>query len=261
MNYTAKQFHLHYISHYTLIVKANYQYDKLYVLDQENQLLVYMNFESHNPSEEALKLLSLPFQNVYVSIPTHNLTFIPNDLFQEIDWDKYQEFMENPSQTMSRTTIDFLNIEALFQFDVLLYHRWNTLFPDAKFVPEFKLNLLQARPYIPLKGEVLGVVFDDNSADIYLFINGQFKFYNTFEIVSDDDLSYFILNVFETFGIQSKVNKILFSGTRIEDSLIEKLRNLSKEVIEITASHPAQSLDDESKTFLSHYLLDLPICE
>ena len=261
MNYTAKQFNLHYIGHYTLIVKANYQYDKLFVINQDNQLLVYMNFESHAPSEDALKLLSLPFQNVYVSIPTHNLTFVPNDLFQEFDMEKYQEFMENPSQATKISSIDFLEIQALFQFDVLLYHRWNTLFPEAKFIPEFKLNLLQARPFIPLKGDMLGVVFDDNSTDIYLFINGQFKFYNTFEIASVDDLSYFILNVFETFGIRNKVYKILFSGTNIEESYIQKLRSLSTEVTEITASRPAISLEEESKRYTSHYLLDLPTCE
>jgi len=261
MNYTAKQFHLHYIAHYTMIVKANYQYDKLYVLDQDNQLLVYMNFESHNPSEEALKLLSLPFQNVYVSIPTHNLTFIPDELFQEADLDKYQEFMENPSQEMSKTAVDFLDIQALYQFDVLLNHRWKTLFPEAKFVPEFKLNLLQARPFIPLKGDVLGVVFDDNSADIYLFINGQFKFYNTFEIFSDDDLSYFILNIFENFKIQGKVNKILYTAVEVDDLFVQKMKNYSDEVIEISSNKPAISLDDSSKSFINSYLLDLATCE
>lgn len=261
MNYTSKQFHIHYITQYTLIVKANYQYDKLYVLDQDNQLLLYMNFESHNPSEEALKLLSLPFQNVYVSIPSHNLTFVPDDLYQEVDLEKYQEFMENPAQEMNRTSIDFLQIQAFYQLDVLLQHRWKTLFPDAKFVPEFKLNLLQARQYIPLKGDVLGVVFDDNSADIYLFINGQFKFYNTFEIVSDDDLSYFILNIFDNFGIEGKVNKVLYSAVHTDQSFIHKLRTYSNELIEISASKPAVSLDDESEDYNKSYLIDLPTCE
>lgn len=261
MNYTSKQFHLHYISHYTLIVKANYQYDKLYVLDQDHQLLVYMNFESHNPSEEALKLLSLPFQKVYVSIPTHNLTFVPDDLYQEVDLVKYQEFMENPAQEMSQTAVEFLQIQAFYQLDVLLHHRWKTLFPDAKFVPEFKLNLIQARPYIPLKGDVLGVVFDDNTADIYLFINGQFKFYNTFEVVSDDDLSYFILNLFENFGIEKKVNKVLYSGLDVDHSFIQKLKTYSDEVIEISANKPSVSLDEESNQISRSYLIDLPTCE
>lgn len=261
MNYTSKHFHLHYITQYTLIVKANYQYDKLFVIDQDNQLLMYMNFESHAPSEEALKLLSLPFQNVFVSIPTHNLTFIPDNLFQEVDLEKFHDFMENPSQEVIRSSIDFLQIQALFQYDVLLFHRWKTLFPDAKFIPEFKLNLIQARPYIPLKGDVLGVVFDDNSADIYLFINGQFKLYNTFEIISDDDLSYFLLNVFDNFGIDAKVNKILYSGIDVDNSFLNKLKSFSNEVVEINATKSAISTEEVSENFVKSYLLDLPICE
>ncbi|MGO1597241.1 MAG: DUF3822 family protein, partial [Sphingobacterium sp.] len=85
MNYTAKQFHLHYIDQYRLIVKTTYRYDIIYVLDGEDQLLVYQKFESNSPNEEALKLLSLPFQHVYVSVPTTNITFIPEELFNAED--------------------------------------------------------------------------------------------------------------------------------------------------------------------------------
>ncbi len=261
MNYTAKQFHLHYIAQYTLIVKANYQYDLLYVLDQEAQLLVYMKFESQHPTEEALKLLSLPFQQVYISIPTHNLTFIPDELYQDVDSEKYKVFMENPALDMMRTSLDFLNIQALYQYDILLFHRWNTLFPEAKFIPEFKLNLIQARPFIPLKGEVIGLVFDQHNVDIYLFINGQFKFFNNFEVINEDDLSYFILNVFENFHIEGKVNKALISGVDIDESFIKKMKNFAQETIQLTAHNPAKALDDLSDKVINNYLLDLPTCE
>ncbi|SEG30679.1 DUF3822 family protein [Sphingobacterium lactis] len=260
MNYTAKQFHLHYISQYTLIVKANYEYDMLYVLDAEGQILVYMKFESMEPSEEALKLLSLPFQQVFVSVPSQNLTFIPQDLYQEEDLDAYRDFMENPSAAIETEHLDFLQIQALYQYDVLLSHRWKTLFPSAVFIPEFKLNLLQARPYIPLKGEVVGVVFNNSTTDIFLFVNGQFKFYNTFEILSDDDLSYFILNVFDNFQLKDKVTKALVSGVDLEDSVLRKLDNYAHELVYIKASHPAKANEALEEEVSSLYLLDLPTC-
>src|SRR5690606_41379437 len=63
------------------------------------------------PNEEALKLLSLPFQQVYVSVPTNHVTFIPETLFQASDLDKYAAFMENPGRELTHTELDFLNIQ------------------------------------------------------------------------------------------------------------------------------------------------------
>lgn len=261
MNYTAKQFHLHYIAQYRLIVKSTYQYDTLYVLDEQDQLLVYMKFESNHPNEEALKLLSLPFQQVYVSVPTNHVTFIPETLFQASDLDKYAAFMENPGRELTHTELDFLNIHALYQYDVLLLQRWKSLFPEATFIPEFQLNLLQARPHIPLKGEVLGLVMHQATTAMFLFINGQFQFYNSFEITGEDDLSYYLLNVFEQFSLRDQVSKILVSGTDIEESYIEKLQRFSaSDVRRLEASKPALALDQLERSISASYLLDLPTC-
>lgn len=260
MNYTAKQFHLHYIDQYRLIVKTTYRYDIIYVLDGEDQLLVYQKFESNSPNEEALKLLSLPFQHVYVSVPTTNITFIPEELFNAEDLERYAEFMEDASREIVQTELDFLNAYAIHQYDVLLHQRWKALFSEANFIPEFKLNLLQARPHIPLKGDVLGIVSHHTTSDIYLFVNGQFKFYNTFEIASEDDLSYFVLNVFEHFALNGKVSKILVSGTDIGEGYLQKLQHFTAAVQVLEAAHPVLTLDNLDRSISSSYLLDLPTC-
>lgn len=260
MNYTAKQFHLHYIAQYRLIVKATYRHDIIYVLDEEDQLLVYMKSESNTPNEEALKLLSLPFQHVYISVPTSHITFLPEALFQIEDLERYADFMEDPSREMIQTHLDFLRVHVLHQYDVLLYQRWKALFPEASFIPEFKLNLLQARQHIPLKGDVLGIVSHDTTTEIYLFVNGQFKFYNTFEITNEEDLSYFILNVFDHFSISGNVSKILISGTVLEASYLIKLQEFTSTVQLLEASKPALTLDSLEPSIPASYLLDLPTC-
>lgn len=260
MNYTAAEFHLHFIAKYTLIVKANYVYDILYVIDQEGQLMVYMKYDSNRPSEEALKLLSLPFQRVYVSLPQNNLTFIPADLFRTEDEGLYQEFMESPNQAMELTELDYLQIKAVYQYDVLLAQRWKSLFPEAHLIPEFKLNLMQVRPFVPLKGEVLGVVFNDTNTELFLFINGQFQFFNSFEVITEDDLSYFILNLFQTFGIKDKVNKAVVSAVDMEPSFQHKLQQLADEVLVIRANTKLKATDAVPEEITSSYLLDLPLC-
>lgn len=260
MNYTAADFHLHFIAKYTLIVKANFVYDILYVIDQEGQLLVYMKYDSNKPSEEALKLLSLPFQQVYVSLPQSNLTFIPADLYQEDDQELYQDFMENPNQAIEVADLDYLQIKAVFQYDVLLAQRWKSLFPEAHLIPEFKLNLMQVRPHVPLKGEVLGVVFNDTSTDLFLFINGQFQFFNNFEVITEDDLSYFILNLYQTFGIKDKVTKAIVSAVDLEPSFQHKLQQLADEVLIIKSNTKLKTDDELPSEVTSSYLIDLPLC-
>lgn len=260
MIYTASQFHLQYIAKYQLIVKANYIHDVIYVIDAEGNLLVYMKYESNSPTEEALKLLSLPFQHVYVSIPHSNLTFIPNDLYDMEDTENYQEFMDNPMRPAENVSLTYLQTQAYFQYDVLLEQRWKSIFPDAKFVPEFKLNLEQARPHIPLQGEVLGLVFNETAVDLFLFINGQFKFYNTFEIKTEEDLNYYVLNLFQVFGLQAKISKAVYSSLNSENPLIARLSNFAKHIVELKASTPLLISDEEVAGLAKDYITELPTC-
>jgi len=260
MNYTSKLFHFQYIDKYTLIVKANFLYDVLHVVDEQGQLLVYIKHQSNQPSEEALKFLSLPFKRVYVTIPNHNLTFIPEELFDENDLDKYQDFMEYPAAKPVIENLDFLNIKAIYQYDIILLKRWKSLFPQAVFIPEFKLNLKQARSYVPLQGEVLGVVFHDESTDIFLFINGQFKFFNSFEVVSEDDLSYFILNLFKVFGIEGQVSRIVRSGVAYDDRLLNHLNRYSDDIVVLKSATQRPTGDDMPENTCNDYILDLPTC-
>lgn len=260
MNYTSKLFHFQYIDKYTLIVKANFFYDVLHVVDEQGQLLVYIKHQSNQPSEEALKILSLPFKRVYVTIPNHNLTFIPDELFDQNDLDKYQDFMEYPSEKPVIENLDFLNIKAIYQHDVILFKRWKSLFPQAEFIPEFKLNLKQARSHVPLQGEVLGVVFHDESTDIFLFINGQFKFFNSFEVVSEDDLSYFILNLFKVFGIEGRVSRIVSSGVAYDDRLVNHLNRYSNDIVVLKSANQRTVGEDMPQEACNEYILDLPTC-
>ncbi len=260
MNFTSTQFHLHYIAQYKLIIKANYSQDILYVLSNDGQVLVYMNYDNRNPTDAALKLLSLPFQQVFISIPYQNLTFIPDELYDSEDKDKYQEFMDNPTLPSKSTSLDFLAIQALFQYDVLLEQQWRSLFPDAQFIPEFKLNLYLARPHVPLQGEVLGVFSGDHCTDVFLFINGKFKFYNSFEVLTEEDLNYFILNLLETFHVHAKVSKVLYANSQEKIDVKSQLASFGNELIQIQSNQVMAEIAELPKEITESYLIDLPTC-
>lgn len=231
MNYIAEDFHLHYLTTYTLYIQSDFQNDHLVVVDEDKQVLVYMTYENMSPPVEAMKILSMPFQKVVVGLPHQSLIWVPSEVYHETEKDLYTSYFVDSEvgRIMSRE-IAGLGIVALYQYDQLLYSRWKKLFPDANFIPTFEVVVYQVQPHIPIQGEVLGVHLYDDQADIFLFVNGELKLYNTFEIATPDDLSYFVLHIFKNFSIKGKVPKILLSGTYSESEWFVRLRRYAEQI-------------------------------
>ncbi len=224
MNYTADDFHFHYVSTYSLLIQSDFQNDHLVVMDEDKQVLVYMTYDNLSPSAEAIKILSLPFKKVCVNLPHQDLIWVPSEVYHETEKGLYVDyFAESDINRIMSKDIEALGVTALFQYDQLLYSRWKKIFAEADFVPYFEVVINQAQSYIPIQGEVLGVHLYDDQADIFLFINGELRLYNTFEVATPDDLSYFVLNVFKNFSIKDKVSKILLSGRSRESEWFERL--------------------------------------
>lgn len=231
MNYIADDFHLHYLATYTLFVQSDFQKDHLVVLDEDKQVLVYMAYDNLSPSIEATKILSLPFQNVVVNLPHQGLVWVPSGVYHDTEKGLYVNyFVDTDAERIFSKEIESLEVMALYQYDQLLYGRWKKLFPEARFVPNFEVVINQAQSNIPIQGKVLGVHIYDDQADIFLFVNGELRLYNTFEIATTDDLSYFVLNVFKNFSIKDKVQKILLSGADDESEWFMRLSRYTERI-------------------------------
>lgn len=214
MIYTADDFHLHYLATYTLCIQSDFQNDHLVVLDEDKQVLVYMTYDNISPTPEAMRILSMPFQTVIIGLPHQSLIWVPAEVYHESEKELYADyFVDADVDRIVSKEIPGLGVVALYQYDQLLYSRWKNLFVDASFVPNFEVVIRQAQSNIPIQGEVLGVHLYDDQADVFLFVHGELKLYNTFEVATPDDLSYFVLNVFKNFAIKGKVPKIVLSGT------------------------------------------------
>lgn len=211
MNFISEDFHLHYISNYSLYIQSDFINDYLVVVNEENEVLVYMTYDNLEPSQEATKLLSLPFSQVCIGLPHQNLVWVASEVYDETEQDLYKDYFVDSNQILSKEIVG-LDIVGLYQYDLLMYNRWKNLFPEAIFTPNFEVILRQAQPQIPIRGEVLGVHVYDSQADIFLFLDGELKLYNTFEVSIPDDLSYFVLNLFKNFNLTGKVQKTILSG-------------------------------------------------
>lgn len=226
MNYTSEDFRIQYISTYTLYIHTDLVYDQLVVVDDDHQVVLLMIYHRENPSQEAMKILGLPFPSVYVVLAHQNLVWVPKEVFEEEKKAVFTPFFDHSETShIFSKDIDNLGITALYEFDVLQINRWKALFPQARFVPVFEVVLKQAQLQIPIEGKVLGVHVYNHKIDLFVFVNGTFQFYNSFEASTADDLSYFVLQLFKQFNIDQQVEKILLSGTDLQSDWAKRLTN------------------------------------
>ena len=157
-----------------------------------------------------------------------------------------------------------LGLVALYQFDKLLLNRWRRLFPDAVILPEFAVVLDRAQERISIRGTALGLHFvADNIVDFYLFKNGGFQLYNSFEIHNLDDISYFVLNILTQFSLGDSIDKILLSGEVPDDSYYKRIASYAGDIEVLELKTKVVLADQEIESSLTPYnvLFDSILCE
>ncbi|WP_437919619.1 DUF3822 family protein [Sphingobacterium sp. LRF_L2] len=262
MNYTSKNFHLHYVSRYRLIIKSGFATDTLIVVDEDNEVQAFHSYPSEEPSIEATKLLGLPFQKIFIGLPLQSLVFIPSEVYNTEDREIYQEFLlDDKIERSYRCDIENLGVTGYFQFDLLLLNRWQAIFPQANFMADFQVVLRDIQAYIPAEGTVLGVHVRDKQVELFVFIRERFQLYNIFDIETPDDLQYFILHVCRLLAI-SRIDKILVSGIDAEHTFMEVLRQHAHtiEFVKSTLNLYSNDIDVVKEAQLLNILADFPLC-
>ncbi|MBE8714950.1 DUF3822 family protein [Sphingobacterium hungaricum] len=263
MQYTSEKFQLHYLSSYSLLIKTDDVHDVLLVLNDENEVIHALVYEIENPIASATKLLSLPFSKVYISVAHESLVLIPSEVYSAEDETLYSAFLQQEAPISKYTThLDQLSVVAIYQYDILKLNKWKTLFPNARFVPEFAVLLEQAQPKIPIRGQVLGLHFNENRMDLFLFIHGEFVLYTNFEVFNQADVAFYVLQVFQNFNITNKVDKLLLSGIAEDHDYISSLNNYADTVEYLRHRNPVHIDETTAENSILTYniLLDTPIC-
>lgn len=263
MNYISGDFHLHYIPSYSLYVQSDLYRDHLVVIGTENEVLVYIAYDNENPSLEATKMLSMPFERVYVSLPHQSLIWIPTEVFDPSEMDTYSEyFLDTGTENIEFYEIQQLGVTALYQIESTLRNRWANIFPAAVIVPSFSAVLNQAFRNIDYALELLTVHIYGNQADIFLFINSEIRIYNTFEIQTVDDLAYYVLSIMKNFAIEGKLQKIMLSGAAIDSEWGERLKPYTKQMVEMKSTQDWKIFNKKVENAIKdlNTLADLAIC-
>ncbi|WP_293943568.1 MULTISPECIES: DUF3822 family protein [unclassified Sphingobacterium] len=265
MNYISKQFNIHYLPEYNLLVKAGFQKDVLAVVDKKSVAPILIEYPSEEPILDATRIMSLPFRFVRIVIPHQSFTFIPKEVFQKDNTQQYLQFLDmSDADNTFIYYLDNLKLVALYQFDKLLLNRWRRLFPDAVILPEFAVVLDRAQEHISIRGSALGLHFvADNIIDFYLFNNGVFQLYNSFEIHNLDDISYYVLNILTQFSLGDSTDKILLSGEIPNDYYYKRIASYASDVEVLELKTKVVLADQMTNNNLTPYnvLFDSILCE
>ncbi|HAF35354.1 MAG TPA: DUF3822 domain-containing protein [Sphingobacterium sp.] len=265
MNYISKQFNIHYLPEYNLLVKAGFQKDVLAVVDKKSIAPILIEYPSEEPILDATRIMSLPFRFVRVVIPHQTFTFIPKEFFLSENISDYLQFLGTTDlENTFSYSLDNLNLGAVYQFDGLLLNRWKRLFPDAVILPEFAVVLDRAQERVSIRGSVLGLHFvAENTVDFYLFKNGVFQLYNSFEIHNLDDISYYVLNILTQFNLGDSINKVLLSGEIPNESYYKRISTYAGDIEILDLKTKVVLADSEIESNLTPYnvLFDSILCE
>lgn len=219
MNYISKEFQIQYLPYYKLYVLSGHQEELLVVIDDEDRVQVVQRYPSDMPTVEATKLLALPFRKVVVVLPQHNVTFIPGEIYREEEHAVYTKYLLNRNELSVETAcLDDYGICTLYQYDALLMRRWNTLYPDAEFMPVFVPLFKQMEAGKASSVSRLLIHTDGHQTHFLLTVDGAFKFYNVFRVETWEDIAYYTLKIAQNLGV-TKVDEIVLSSGIYKEKL------------------------------------------
>lgn len=251
MNFISPDFHLHYLASYSLLIQHDEINNYLIVLSEDNEVLVFLGYNTSNPSEESLKMLSYPFSKVFIGLPHQQLLWVPALFFNVSEKGKYASYFLDPTiNNVYHKEVGMLDAIGLYQLDKAVINKWSAVFPDAKFIPLFSVFIEQVFGLISPNEDVLCVQKYDSKVDIMLILNGEFKFYNSFEVSTIDDMHYFVLSLLRQYKVTSKLQTILLSGVEQNSEWENDLKRYADKSIYLESRSKWKVLNDEVKDAL-----------
>ena len=201
------------------------------VFDEQKRLLAlkHWQFEKFSPFriehyEIAFRnepILGLEFKTVNIGIQNRRYTLIPSKFYNEnrresylknlVDFDKKDlVFMDRiPDEQICNV---FAFPKNVFDFLKMKYPNCSIYHGTTPMLHGFS-HLVKNLP-----GENMLVNFRPEEIDITLFKNGKLRFLNSYPISNERDNMYFILLIFEQFGLKQSSQEVFITGQIIPKS-------------------------------------------
>ncbi len=248
--------------------------DRFYFMvhNAQREMVLLRNYQKHH-SDSAIGLvdllesvfdkddvLHLPFQSSKIAVFNQKQTLIPSKLFLENEKATYLEKVTDllPGDVLQSNKIDALELEIVYALDMeekasivkyfgnlKLYHGISSFLSGVfKLAEQRKGNQI----YLNLRDKLLHIVlFEDNAL----------LFSNIFSFSASQDVLYYVMLVFDQFGLDPKTTPLFLSGQIVKDSEVYNLLYRYIEQVQFIDAPEFLEFGPAAKELAKHQFYDL----
>ncbi len=183
---------------------------KIIICDNERNVHNVEEIESKEFLNRKWPFINLKFAHSSIITLPKTFIFIPEE-FENTDQESIvSQFLDSDSNILC-AKIENTIISTYFTIDQKVLDFQNIL-SDSKVVPSTNLLIQKILSTASGNTEIIGInVYQDDFELVYVK-NEQFIFYNRFPKANADDFNYYLLSVFEQFGIQAATAQFYLAG-------------------------------------------------
>jgi len=213
------------------------------------------------------KYLQLPYADVSICYSGPKFTIVPQEVFNKHQLKAYltQVTRIGKNEAVSRCHLTTQDISIVYSIDKIILDIAKSYFPGAKHMHIMAPLLAQAFQHTTSqKGYQVFVHTGIGIMGIFLFESGDLQFANTFSYESENDFLYYVLLIYEEFGLQTEKIPLMWTG-RIQkkSALYEKVEKYIKH-LHILHSPSYYHYGPAFQNVRFHYyhdLLSMRLCE
>jgi len=211
--------------------------------------------------------LSRPYNKIRVGLSNQVTTLVPDQLF---DADKTNVYLEAQTDQLIRKTIQTNPIASLGAKNIYAYDKEALMLvkgylPNAQFFHASSALIEGALRSGPNEGSSkIYLNIHSNIVQIVLMNGSKLIFSNNFSFLSEKDLLYYVMLVFDQFKLSPKEVTISLSGHVIKDSEIYKSLYKYIQTLEFNNTSPSISFGENFQGTPPHFFFDLfslSLCE
>jgi len=213
------------------------------------------------------KYLQLPYAEVSICYSSPKFTIVPQEVFNKHQLDAYltqvTRISKQEAVSVCRLAVQDANI--VYSIDKIVLDIAKSYFPGAKHMHVIAPLLTHAYQYTTgQRGYKVFVHTGIGIMGIFLFKWGDLQFANTFSYETENDFLYYVLLIYEEFGLDTEKIPLLWTG-RIQkkSALYEKVKKYVKH-LHIVHSPSYYHYGPAFQNVNFHYyhdLLSMRLCE
>ena len=171
------------------------------------------------------RLLRWDFNKVSVAIHLGVNTLVPNNLFDPSEKETYMNFSSviSPKHTCLNDYIPFMAVHNVYSIPEFLIQSIKSLFEKPKILhgsTPFIYNSIKENR--SSKQDHLLVNYDHDRIEVLGLRKGEFIFYNSFTVKTNEDFVYFLMACCEELSFNPEVVKVSITGSLPEESILIK---------------------------------------